>query len=617
MTGLTPNDARAIAKEAYIYGYPLVDNYRVKYSYFVDPKSPEFKASWNTISSVARVYTPDDRAIQTPNSDTPYSMLGMDLRAEPLVLTIPLIEKDRYYSVQLVDDYTHNFDYIGSRTTGNGGGRYLVAGPTWKCDTPAGIDAVFCSETEFVFAIYRTQLLNPADLDNVKAVQAGYKVQTLSQFLGAPPPPTAPKVDFLPPLNVETQRASLEFFGILSFILRFCPTHPSETALRERFAKLGIGAGEIFKPQDLAPDVLQAVKDGMADAWAEFGAFKASHLDTGKVTSGDLFGTRAFLENNYLYRMAGAVLGIYGNSKEEAMYPVYLVDNAGTKLDGSTRAYALRFAPGGLPPVNSFWSLTLYELPSSLLYANPLNRYLINSPMLPDLERDADGGLTLHVQNASPGPERESKWLPAPDGPFWMVLRLYWPKPEALNGVWKQPPLEPTPLAGQARPGLVKVSPETYIRAESDRSFMNIQALAGGVNRFYHIRKPTPLDAQTIIRMNKDTLYSGAIIDTAKGATITLPKVPAGRFISAQVIDNDHYCPAVFYEPGTYPVLSDTKYALVAVRIQLFNPSDPAEVAEVNALQDQLVIQAGSVDPLPASEWEPEFAQGADRPVRD
>ena len=158
-----------------------------------------------------------------------------------------------------------------------------------------------------------------------------------------------------------------------------------------------------------------------------------------------------------------------------------------------------------------------------------------------------------------------------------------------------------------------KVTPETYIRAESDRSFRNIAGLAGGVNRFFHIRAPTPLDKQTIIRMNLDTLYSAAVVDTAKGATITLPRVPRGRFISAQVIDNDHYCPAVFYEPGAHPIRSDTRYAVVAVRIQIFNPRDPAEVALVNGLQDQLAVSAGSADPLPAVQWEPESLQALTR----
>jgi hypothetical protein len=139
-------------------------------------------------------------------------------------------------------------------------------------------------------------------------------------------------------------------------------------------------------------------------------------------------------------RMAGAILGIYGNSKEEALYPLYSVDAAGTPLEGTHR-YTLRFAPGELPPVHAFWSLTMYELPASLLVANPINRYLINSPMLPDMKRDADGSITLYIQNESPGKDKEANWLPAPKGPFLMFMRLYWPKPAALDGTWRQPPL--------------------------------------------------------------------------------------------------------------------------------------------------------------------------------
>jgi len=131
-TTVTPAEARAIAKEAYIYGLPLADSYRILYGSFVDKKNPEYKASWNQLRNLSRVYTPDDREVQTPNSDTPYSWLGLDLRTEPYVLTVPPIEKGRYFSIQLVDLYTHNFDYIGSRTTGNDGGKFLIAGPNWK-----------------------------------------------------------------------------------------------------------------------------------------------------------------------------------------------------------------------------------------------------------------------------------------------------------------------------------------------------------------------------------------------------------------------------------------------------------------------------------------------------
>jgi hypothetical protein len=305
------------------------------------------------------------------------------------------------------------------------------------------VKQVIRSETELVLALYRTQLFDPADIENVKKVQAGYKVEPLSAFLGRPAPGAAPAIAFPAPLTPEGQRTSIEFFGLLNFVLGFCPTHPSEAGLMERFARIGVGGGKSFDPGQLGPETRRAMEQGMADAWAEFGVLKG-RVDAGELTSGDVFGTREFLKNNYLYRMAGAVLGIYGNSKEEAIYPAYTVDADGRRLDGAQR-YTLRFGPGELPPVRAFWSLTMYRLPESLLVANPLDRYLLNSPMLPGFARDADGGITFHVQRESPGAEREANWLPAPAGPFVVFMRLYWPKPEALDGTWARPKMERVP----------------------------------------------------------------------------------------------------------------------------------------------------------------------------
>jgi len=437
---LSPDEARAIAKETYIYGFPLVDNYRVEYSYFVDRRNPEFKAPWNQITNIPRVFTPADIAVQTPNSDTPYSWLGLDLRAEPIVLTLPPIEKERYISVQFIDAYTFNFAYVGTRTTGNGGGSFLVAGPSWKGQTPTGVKGVIRSETEFILVVYRTQLFNPRDIDNVKKIQAGYKVQTLSAFLNTAAPKPAPVIEFIKPLSPETQKTSLEFFNVLNFVLQFCPTDSTEAALMKRFARIGVGAGRIFNSSTFSPELKSAIEQGIAEAWADFGGLR-KQLETGKVLSGDVFGTREYLKNNYLYRMGAAVMGIYGNSKMEAMYPVYGLDSDGEKLNGAN-LYTLHFVPGQLPPVNAFWSLTLYKLPESLLVANPINRYLINSPMLPQLKKDSDGGVTLYIQNESPNKENESNWLPAPKGPFTMYMRLYWPKEEALEGRWKAPTLK-------------------------------------------------------------------------------------------------------------------------------------------------------------------------------
>jgi len=438
---ITPAKARAISKLAYIYGFPMVESYRIQYAYFVDRGNPEFKAPWNQIKNVPRVFTPDDKAVQTPNSDTLYSVLGMDLRTEPLVLTVPAMPKSRYFSIQLIDAYTFNFDYIGTRTTGNGGGSFLIAGPGWTGKTPKGIAKAFRSETELAMAVFRTQLKDPEDLDNVKEIQAAYKVQPLSAFLGQPAPKPAPAINFVRPLSRAEERTSLEFFNVLNFVLQFSPTHSSGNKLMAQFSKIGVGPGMKFDASKLPPELKKAITDGMADAWKDMDAFQKNSIATGKVSSGDLFGSRESLRNQYFYRFAGAVNGIYGNSKQEAMYPVYRTDAGGQPLDGSKDRYTLRFAPGQLPPVNAFWSLTMYQLPSSLLVANPLNRYLINSPMLSGLKRDADGGLTLYIQRDSPGADKESNWLPAPSGPFASVLRMYWPKEDVLSGKWKQPPL--------------------------------------------------------------------------------------------------------------------------------------------------------------------------------
>ncbi|MCS7470017.1 DUF1254 domain-containing protein [Stieleria sp. ICT_E10.1] len=437
---IAPEEARAIAKEAYIYANPVVDSYRVIHGYFLDSENSEFKAPLNEIKNIPRVYTHEDKAVQTPNSDTPYSWLGLDLRAEPIVLTVPQIEKDRYFSIQLIDLYTHNFAYIGSRTTGNEGGNFLIAGPGWDGDVPEGITKVYHSETELMLAVYRTQLFNPDDLEKVKAIQARYKVEKLSAFLGKPAPEAAPAIDFVEPLSQEELRKSPKVFEQLNFVLQFCPTHPSEVELMERFAKLNIGAAKNFEWDAFSPAIQEAIGQGIADAWADFGELKKKS-DAGELGSGDAFGTREHLNNNYLYRMAAAVLGIWGNSEEEAIYPAYYVDADGEKLDGSQR-YTLRFAPDQLPPVEAFWSLTMYELPASLLTKNPLNRYLLNSPMLEDFVRDEDGGIKLYLQHESPGNDKEANWLPAPSGPFSAILRLYWPQAEALDGTWTMPPLQ-------------------------------------------------------------------------------------------------------------------------------------------------------------------------------
>lgn len=610
-SALTPAEARAIAKEAYIYGFPLVDSYRIQYTYFVDRDGPEYKASWNQLFHNARVYTPNDTAVQTPNSDTPYSYVGADLRAEPLVLGVPAVEAGRYYSVQLIDMYTFDFAYIGSRATGNDAGRFLLAGPGWKGEKPAGIDALIRCETELAFVLYRTQLFRPDDIENVERVQAGYEVQPLSRYLGTPAPPAPPEVELIRPLAPEQQRTSSEFFDILSFVLRFCPTHPSEEELMQRFARLGIGPGGGPDTAKWSPEIERAVEEGMADAWQELAEYKATQIDTGKVTSADGFGTREHLGNDYLARMASAVYGIYGNAKEEAVYPAYFVDSEGEKLDASRRRYELRFAPGELPPVNAFWSVTLYELPSSLLVENPLNRYLINSTMLPELVRGADGSLTLYVQQGSPGAAEESNWLPAPRGLFFLVMRLYWPKQEALDGTWKAPPLV---RAGADASAAVPVTVENFRRAESDKYF-GLGLEQDGFGKLRHHREPTPINEQSIVRMNRDTLYSAGVFDLDAGpVTLTLPD-PGERFLSMQLIDEDHYTCAVVYAPGRHTFTKDaigTRYVFVVIRA-FVDPTLPMDLKRVHALQDAIEIEQKSAGVFEVPEWD----QVSQKRVRD
>jgi len=435
------DEARQIAKEAYLYGFPVVEMYKTLYTQAVDSGSPDYKAPFNQIGNSARVFTPKDTAFITPNSDTPYSFVWMDLRSEPLVLTLPAIEENRYYSTQLIDIYTQNFAYLGTRSTGNQGGHYLIAGPGWQGPTPEGIDKVIHSETQVVYALYRTQLFDEADLANVKAIQQGYEVQPLSEFLDQSPPPVLPAVAWLKPQPNMSETPAL--FRYLNFMMAFAPPLDSESELLQRFRKIGIDTDKPFEESVLSTEQRQALQAGIEDGKAEFAAFKKSDIDTHKISSGDLFGTREHLDNNYLYRYAGAKLGIFGNSAEEASYMGYFTDAQGQPADAAKHNYTLHFAKGQLPPAKAFWSLTMYDGATRLLVDNPLNRYLINSRMLDQLKKDPDGGLTLYVQHESPGKARESNWLPAPNGPFYGVLRLYLPGPQVASGQWRLPLLTP------------------------------------------------------------------------------------------------------------------------------------------------------------------------------
>ena len=313
--GVTAAEARKIAAEAYVYGFPLVDLYRINWGYFADTGGPAFKAPINTLFSTADVYTPSDTTVQTPNSDTPYSFALFDLRAEPWVVTLPPIESSRYYSVQLVDLYTYNSDYLGTRATGNGGGNFLIAGPGWNGTAPPGITKVVKADTDFLLALYRTQLIDAADIADVKAVQGGYKIAPLSTFAGMAVPAAAPAISWIAPLPATDERASIGFFNILAWVLQYCPPFADEAKLRRQFERIGIVPGTTFDPTSLTPAVRAALLAGMSDGQKQIDAKRAS-----LTSSAEDFGSRAQLGSNYLARALGAQVGILGNTAAEAMY---------------------------------------------------------------------------------------------------------------------------------------------------------------------------------------------------------------------------------------------------------------------------------------------------------
>ncbi|MBB3979495.1 hypothetical protein GGQ64_004737 [Rhizobium azooxidifex] len=436
-------EAKDIAEEGFIYGLPLVMNYAVMQEYAVDKNSGQFKAPFNEIYNMHHVATPADTAIITPNSDTPYSILWLDLRAEPMVISVPTVEKDRYYSVQLIDGNTYNFGYIGTRATGTEPGDYLVVGPDWKGETPPGIKQVFRSTTPFTFAAFRTQLFHPDDMPNVEKIQAGYKAQPLSGFLGQPARRAAPKIDFLP---ATTAGIKDNFFQYLDAALQFVPETARDKAVRAKLAKIGIGPGKTFEFKDLSlehkAEILLAMKQGddKVDKWLAGG-----NKDINGWNIGSFFGDEAFYNGDWLMRAGAAKGGLYGNDAVEAMYPYTRTDATGEPLDGSKHKYTITFAPGQLPPVNAFWSVTMYDGKSQFLVKNPINRYLINSPMLSGMKKDEDGSLTLYIQKDSPGADKEANWLPAPNDTIYLVMRLYWPKSEAPSilpageGSWQPP----------------------------------------------------------------------------------------------------------------------------------------------------------------------------------
>jgi hypothetical protein len=426
----SPSDTQTTAADAYIYGYAMLYNYKTMFQQAVDPSFPGYVGGFGRFRHYSRGFTPADADIVTPSNDTPYSWAWLDLRAEPWVVSLPAI--DRYYVLQWFDLYTHNFAYLGSRASGSEAGNYLFVGPSWKGDVPKGITKVIRAETDFIGTLTRTSWTGPEETEVLKAIQSQYRLMPLSEFAGTKPPPPAPTLTF--PAWDEARAASPDFITYLNFLLQFCPMPDSERAMRERFAKIGIGAGQAFDAAALTPEARAALVVGIED-----GKKRIDERIATTKSSADIFGTREFLGDDFaMKRAVAAAMGIYGNSEQEAYYTPYVADADGQTLDG-TKRYVIHFAKEQVPPVKFFWSMTMYNLPQRLLVANPINRYAIGS-RTPGFKLNADGSADIYLQSESPGKNKESNWLPTPkEGPYYMVMRKYGPEGSLANGTWKAP----------------------------------------------------------------------------------------------------------------------------------------------------------------------------------
>jgi hypothetical protein len=435
---VSPKEAKAIAEEAYIYAYPMLDSYKMMFVQAVWEKSPAYEAPFNQLKNKAVLLGPEYTTIVRPNNDTFYSIVYMDLRSEPMVISVPAITDKRYYSFQLIDLYTHNFDYIGTRKTGFGAGSYVIAGPNWNGEKPDGITRVIQTECNFVVALGRTQVYSPDDVENAKKVMEDYKAQPLSGFLGKETPAAAAPLDF--PVFSPEKVKSVEFISYLNFILGQTKPHPSEAILMQKFSQIGIGPNAPFDAEKLDPEMRKAIEEGIAGALSKI---QTKTQNLGKRVNGwmqisGVFGTREFMQGKYLTRAAAAMFGLWGNTLEEAFYPETSVDEDNEALDGSKHNYVLHFNKDEIPPVNAFWSLSMYKLPEQLFIENPINRYVISSATK-GLKYNKDGSLDVYIQKKSPGKSKESNWLPAHDGTFSLQARLYWPNPDMLDPLYVMP----------------------------------------------------------------------------------------------------------------------------------------------------------------------------------
>lgn len=437
---MTPDEARETAAEAYVFAYPMLEVYRTMMAQAVMKDSPVYNAPFNVLTNATELLDASFTTVVRPNVDTLYSLAWLDLRDEPMVVSVPEVTDGRYYVLQLLDLYTHNFAYIGTRATGSDAGNYLIAGPYWQGKTPEGIDRVFHSECNFVWLLGRTAVAGADDLPAATAQMEQYKLTPFSKFRDQPS--FAPSEPLSFPVYSEEQARSAGFINYFNFMLGQVNIDRHDEDNIVSFGGIGVGRNRPFDVASLDPDLRRVIEEGVeaghekiVDAMENLGQERNGWMLLGKV-----FGNRERMQDRYLTRAAAAMYGLAGNDIEEAYYPGATEDADGEVLDASKHNYTITFAPDEIPAVDAFWSLTLYSLPDQLFVDNAIDRYSIGD-RTPGLQYGDDGSLTIYIQSGEPEPEKKANWLPANAGPFSLQMRMYLPKPEALEGPYAPPPI--------------------------------------------------------------------------------------------------------------------------------------------------------------------------------
>ncbi|HMF13491.1 MAG TPA: DUF1254 domain-containing protein, partial [Gemmataceae bacterium] len=438
---LTEDEAARIAVDAYVYGYPLVLMDVTRQVLTAVSKPEGHKAPVNQFVHVKEFPDPTHTDVVSPNADTLYSIAWLDLSKEPMVLRVPEMGK-RYYLMQMLDAWTNVLADPGTRTTGNGKGEFAIVGPGWKGTLPGGVKEIK-SPTNMVWIIGRTQTNGKDDYAAVHAIQAKYELAPLSawgkEYVPPADVPVDPRVEAkTPPVQQVGKMEPKEFFARLAALMADSPPAEADEPMVEKLARIGVGPGKAFEANKLDPAVAKGLERGVADARAKLVA--EAKKPRGKTVNNwsvmiDKMGRYG---TDYTFRSVIAFIALGANLPEDAIYARATADAEGKPLTGANR-YVIRFTKGQLPPVGAFWSVTMYNS-KQFFVENPINRYAIGDR--DKLKFDDDGSLPLYVQNESPGKDKESNWLPAPQDDFNLIMRLYWPKKAVLDGTWKPPSVE-------------------------------------------------------------------------------------------------------------------------------------------------------------------------------